>query len=465
MTKNLKVLGLRDITLYTVSAMLFMDQIALASSLGSTSLFWWGYVLLFLFIPMSMITAELGTTFPENGGLCQWVRRAFGHRWGARVSWYYWFNNVIWMPSVFILFAGMLSELFLPDISLWPKVGIGMLLAVITAYCNTISMETGKWLPNIGAILKVICVLVLGGGGIHYGINNGFANDMSWQAIIPSTGSAIAAMGVMAYGIVGTEVACSSANEMKNPKRDIPRALLISGLIIGIFNILGTLGVLSAVPIEEAKVTQIFTKSLINIYGKSGVGYYFAIIIACFVLFTMFTNMVTWTMGTNRAAVTAAESGEFPKVFGIVHPKYKTPVGSAYTAAFISCTLLFLFGLMADSAEDLFWALMSFFAIIFLIPYVIMPLAFARLRFTDPTHRVFKMPVSNTVALIIASFISLNIIAAMIFFLYTPSEPIDWYFLVQVTIGVAVTIAYGEYMISTQSSKNINVQNAEIIKS
>ena len=61
-----KVLRLRDVVLYTVSAMLFMDQIALASSLGPSSLFWWLYVLVLLFLPMAMMTSELGTAFPPT---------------------------------------------------------------------------------------------------------------------------------------------------------------------------------------------------------------------------------------------------------------------------------------------------------------------------------------------------------------------------------------------------------------
>ena len=82
-----KVLRFRDVTLYTVSAMLFMDQIALAASLGATSLFWWAYVLVLLFLPMAMMTAELGTTYPGGGGVYHWVRTAFGQRWGAQALW------------------------------------------------------------------------------------------------------------------------------------------------------------------------------------------------------------------------------------------------------------------------------------------------------------------------------------------------------------------------------------------
>lgn len=241
-----KVLRLRDVVLYTVSAMLFMDQIALASSLGPSSLFWWLYVLVLLFLPMAMMTSELGTAFPANGGVYHWVRSAFGFRWGARVSWMYWVNNALWMPSVYTLFGSMLGAFYFPELSLWGKIAIGIALALLTAAFNVVALRLGKWLPNLGALLKLLAVLALGVGGLHFGWNHGFANDFSLDSIVPSSPGQMAALGVMVYGIMGTELACCSAAEMRNARRDIPRAVLISGLIVGAFNIFGTLGVLAA---------------------------------------------------------------------------------------------------------------------------------------------------------------------------------------------------------------------------
>lgn len=304
-----KVLRLRDVVLYTVSAMLFMDQIALASSLGPSSLFWWLYVLVLLFLPMAMMTSELGTAFPANGGVYHWVRSAFGFRWGARVSWMYWVNNALWMPSVYTLFGSMLGAFYFPELSLWGKIAIGIALALLTAAFNVVALRLGKWLPNLGALLKLLAVLALGVGGLHFGWNHGFANDFSLDSIVPSSPGQMAALGVMVYGIMGTELACCSAAEMRNARRDIPRAVLISGLIVGAFNIFGTLGVLAAVPAEETDVTRIFAHTLYNIYGHDGAGGMLADLVGAFVLFTLFTNMVTWSMGTNRAAVEAAKAG------------------------------------------------------------------------------------------------------------------------------------------------------------
>ena len=165
------------------------------------------------------------------------------------------------------------------------------------------------------ALLKLLAVLALGVGGLHFGWNHGFANDFRLASIVPSSPGQMAALGVMVYGIMGTELACCSAAEMRNARRDIPRAVLISGLIVGAFNIFGTLGVLAAVPAEEPDVTRIFAHTLYNIYGHDGAGGMLADLVGAFVLFTLFTNMVTWSMGTNRAAVEAAKAGELPVAY------------------------------------------------------------------------------------------------------------------------------------------------------
>lgn len=445
-----RVLRFRDITLYTVSAMLFMDQIALAASLGPTSLFWWGYVLLLLFLPMSLMTAELGTTFPDGSGVYHWVRMAFGQRWGARLSWMYWANNTLWMPSVYILFAGMLTEFFLPGLSLWTQIAIGMSLAMLTAVFNIIPLGVGKWLPNMGALMKLTAVLALGIGGIRYGMEHGFATTLTLETLLPKSGAALAALGVMVYGIMGTELVCTSAQEMRNPRRDIPRAMLVSGLLIATFNVLGTLGVLAAVPADQTNVTSIFAGSLYQMYGHDGLGGIFASLIACFVLMTLFTNMVTWSMGTNRAAVAAAKAGELPAVFGTVHARYNTPVGPALLSSSISVLVMLVYGLTADSANELFWTLLSIFAMIFMMPYVLMCLAFIKLRLTNNRPRVFRLPLGNIGASLCAAFVALHVMAGIVLFVVTPGQAVDWSHTGKILAGVGLALLIGEMLIQRQ---------------
>jgi amino acid transporter len=81
-----RVLKSLDMTLFTVCAILVIDQLAASASIGAQSIFWWIFTLVFFFIPYGLITAELGSTYPEQGGIYSWVQRAFGGRWSTSSS-------------------------------------------------------------------------------------------------------------------------------------------------------------------------------------------------------------------------------------------------------------------------------------------------------------------------------------------------------------------------------------------
>ena len=75
-----KTLGRLDMTLLTVCAILIVDQLAASAAVGVQSIFCWLLTLLFFFVPYGLITAELGSTYPQEGGIYAWARRAFGAR-------------------------------------------------------------------------------------------------------------------------------------------------------------------------------------------------------------------------------------------------------------------------------------------------------------------------------------------------------------------------------------------------
>ena len=170
-------------------------------------------------------------------------------------------------------------------------------------------------------------------------------------------------------------------------------------------------------------------------------------LVGAFVLFTLFTNMVTWSMGTNRAAVEAAKAGELPALFGVVHSRHGTPIGSAVLASAVSIVLLLLYGLVAHTAEELFWTLLSIFAMVFMMPYVLMCLAFVRLRRADPRPRPYRMPLGDRLASLWALFVALHVLAGIGLFVVTPGAPMDWAYAGKIVGGVALALAVGELLI------------------
>jgi amino acid transporter len=449
-----KVLRSLDMTLFTVCAILVMDTLAPSAAIGASSISWWVITLVLFFIPYGLITAELGTTYPEQGGLYVWIKNAFGEKWAARTTWLYWINVALWMPSVYILFAGMFSQLFFPEMGLWMQIGIGIIMTWITVWIGTMTLETGKWIPNIGAIFKAVIMIVIGVGAFFYAKANGVANDLSFKAILPEWGAGLAFLPVIVYNFMGFELMSGASGEMKNPGKDIPRAIIISGTLIAVFYIMGTVGILMALPLDQLGLVSGIVDTLKILLGGTPVGNAVVVVLGVAALYTFLANMVTWTIGANRTAAEAAKEHELPEIFGREHSVKKTPTGAFILTGIVSTVVIVLYGFMAGNAEDLFWTLFAFSSMIFLMPYLALFPAFLKLRHSDPNiERPYRVPGGKTVAYILAAICEIFIVQAVVLFVWVPGQPMDWAFAVPVLIGVVITLVVGEILISVSKKK------------
>jgi amino acid transporter len=443
-----KVMRGLDMTLFTVCAILVIDTLAPSAAIGPASISWWIITLVLFFIPYGLITAELGTTYPEQGGLYIWVKRAFGEKWAARTTWLYWINVALWMPAVYVLFAGMFAQLFFPEMGLWGQIIVGVVMTWVTVWIGIISLETSKWIPNIGAFFKAAIMIVIGVGAFIYAGKHGVANDLSFTNLLPSWDAGLFFLPVIVYNFMGFELMSGAGDEMKNPGKDIPRAIIISGLLITVFYLLGTIGMLMALPVEELGLVEGIIDTLRVFLGESGFGGVLVFVLGIGALYSFLANMVTWTMGANRTAAEAADDGELPAVFGKLHAVNKTPVSAFVITGIVSTIVIVLYGFMAGNAEDLFWTLFAFSSMVFLMPYLALFPAFLKLRKIDPDReRPYRVPGGNGLATAMVVVCMIFIIQAIVFFVWVPGEPIDWAYAAPVLIGVVLTLGVGEWLL------------------
>ncbi len=430
--------------LFTVSAILLLDTLAAAASIGSSSVFWWLFLGIVFFIPFAMICAEMGCTYPEQGGIYAWIRDAYGRRWATRASWCYWVNTTVWIPAIFILFAGVFRQLFFPELSMAMQIGIGVFLIWVSVAFNVVTLDIGKWIPNLGAILKIVVFVAIIYGAIAYTAEHGMANPISLETLAPNWGSGVQYIPAIVYGMLGFELVSASSEEMKNPARDVPVSIFISGFIIIVLYTAATIAVLAALPAAEVDLVEGLIDTLMSFFGGTESGRLLVVALGVAALYTFFSNCVTWALGCNRAAAEAAVEGELPALFALTSPVRGTPVGAAILMGLFSTAALTLYGVMAKSNADLFWSLFAFSAVIFLLPYVGMLAAFIRARFRDAARpRPYAVPggraVATACALVCIAVLSLSIV----FFMYTPGEGWQW----PVVAGAAVMIAIGEVVI------------------
>lgn len=443
-----KVMRGLDMTLFTVCAILVIDTLAPSAAIGPSSISWWLITLVLFFIPYGLITAELGTAYPEQGGLYIWVKNAFGEKWAARTTWLYWINVALWMPSVFVLFAGMFSQLFAPDMGLWGQILIGIVMTWVTVGIGIMTLETSKWVPNIGAIIKALIIVVIGVAAFIYAGKNGVANDLSFKSILPTWDAGLYFLPVIVYNFMGFELMSGAGDEIKNPGKDIPRAIITAGILITVFYLLGTVGMLMALPVEELGLVSGVIDTLRVLIGSEGAAGVVVTLLGIGALYSFLANMVTWTMGANKTAAEAADDGELPAIFGKLHPVNKTPVSAFVITGVVSTAVIIIYGFMAGNAEDLFWTLFAFSSMVFLMPYLVMFPAFLKLRKADPDReRPYRVPGGNITATIMVVLCMIFIIQALVFFVWVPGQPMDWAFAAPVLIGVVLTLIVGEVLL------------------
>jgi len=439
-----KTLGKTDMVLFTVSAILLLDTLAAAASIGASSIFWWLFLGLIFFVPFAAICAEMGCTYPEQGGIYAWVRNAFGGRWASRVSWGYWVNTTVWIPAIFILFAGVLRQLFFPDLSLPGQIAIGIGLLWVTVALNAITLDIGKWIPNIGAVLKIVVFVAIIVGAILYTQEHGMANVISLETLKPNWSAGAQYIPAIIYGMLGFELVSASSEEMVDPARDVPRSIFISGAIIIVLYTAATIAVLAALPTTRIDLVEGLMDTLNLFFNDGGTGKMFVIALGVAALYTFFSNGVTWALGCNRAAAEAAMEGELPGVFAIEHKELGTPVGAAVAMGVFGTVALLLYGFLSTSNEDLFWSLFAFSAVIFLLPYIGMLFAYVKSRTSDTDReRPYKVPGGDTVAIALAYLCIIVLGLSIFLFIYTPGEGLQW----SVVFGALAMIAIGEVLI------------------
>mgnify|MGYP006077570869 CR=1 FL=1 len=439
-----KTLGKRDIALFSISAILLIDTLAASASIGSSSIFWWFFLGIVFYLPFALVCAEMGCSYPEQGGIYAWVRNAFGGRWGSRVTWSYWVNIAIWIPALFILFAGVAKQLFFPDLSTAWQVVMGITLTWIAVAVNVVTLNVGKWVPNLGAIFKIIFFIAIIFGATLYVENNGWSNPITWAALQPSWGNSLQYIPAIIYGMLGFELISAESGNMRNPARDVPLGIFVSGIIIFVLYVLGTIAILAALPAEEINLVEGLVDTLNLFFAHYEYGRYIVLLLGCAALYTFFSNGVTWALGGNSAAAEAADEGELPRVFAIKSREQGTPVGAAVLMGIISTVILILYSFLLNTNEDLFWSLFAFSGVIFLLPYIGMLLAFLKMRQTDPDHiRPFKIAGGRPVALLLTIVCVAILALSIVLFFYTPGEGVQW----PVLIGAVVTVLLGEIVI------------------
>lgn len=426
-----KKFRLFDAILGTVCLTLVCESVMPTAAIGNTQYFWWILLLVGFCVPYGMITAELGTTYPSEGGMYDWVKRAFGPKWAGRVAWNYWVNFPLWIASLAVAVTDIVAGMFNIELSIWAILLIQLGYVWLVTFLSTKRIGESKGVVNIGTAFKVFLLLGIGLLGIYAFIKTGHsANPItSVGDLFPSLDlDSMSFISIILFNFMGFEVVGTWVDDMDDPKKQIPKALIFGGLLMAIFYILPATGFNIALEANAdwvgagAEIVVDVLNSLFTSVGIGG-GALNVLIIVCGIMFiyTFIANIASWSFGVNQVAKYAADDGSLPKGFSPVNEE-GVPAKAAIINGVVA-TIICVAGVVAGEISESFSASFSLFFclswITLLVGYIPMFLAFIKLRKTDPdTERPYRVPVKGAMVYVVALIPFVLLIAGVLFTIF-----------------------------------------------
>ncbi len=441
-----------DAVLAAVCIVLVVESSAPAAAIGNAQYFWWIFLLLGFFLPYGLISAELGTTYEDEGGIFDWVRRAYGDRWGSRVAWYYYINFPLWMGSLAVLFTDIILQLTGAQLSpvITKLIQLAFIWGVVLISCFKIS--DSKWILNIAAIFKAAIMLTIGVLGIYTAVTKGSANEFTLNSFVPSFDArGLSYISVITFNFLGFEVVTTFASEMKNPTKEIPKAIILGGFIIAVFYLLSAFGISVAIPVEELTISSGIIESFMLLTGRTR-----GLLITVFgimFLYTLAANLISWSLGVNYVAKYAAEQNALPKVLRR-EDKNGMPTGANLTNGVVASIIVLIAPLIPS--QDVFWSFFALNMVTLLMSYILMFPSFLKLRKTEPDRvRPFKIGGGGFKLKLITYLPMVLLIIAVVFSivpLNTGAEELGEK--IPLLIGTAAAVIIGEIIAAGAVRKN-----------
>jgi amino acid transporter len=274
-------------------------------------------------------------------------------------------------------------------------------LAIITLL-NIAGADAGKWLNNVGSVgsivpLAVLCVLaaISGsrfGSATHFVPANMVPHLSLHNAIFYST---------IFFAFGGCEAGSFMGEEIKDPRRTIPRALLSGGAVLVVGYIAGTLAMLIALPSEAVGGPDGFVLGLNALCSRLGVGWLLAPL-ALLVGWNAVAGAAAFLSSTSRLPFVAGIDRYLPPVFGRIHPRFHTPwvaIG-AYGAAGMIVALLSQAGTSVRGAYNV---LVSMSIVAYFLPYLLLFASTIRLQSRAAGSDAIRFPGGRVTAVALAA--------------------------------------------------------------
>ncbi|QOH60374.1 amino acid permease [Paenibacillus polymyxa] len=363
----------------TIGSGIFVSSgdVAKAAGMPSISILAWiiGGVIA---IPQVMVLAELATAYPQNGSgyvylnKAGWRPLAFLYGWAT-----FWALDppsisimalaiVAYLASFFPFFVGIAGKLL----------GVAIILIITSIHYR--SVKAGGSFQVIITAIKIIPFLIVIVLGLMY---MNFDNFAYTPAAGATSSSLIGGVSATTWAYTGMAAICFMAGEFKNPGKVLPRALIISVLIVlGLYTLLAVC-VTGLMPFDKLMGSSSAVSDAVKyIPGLSGMASSFVAVTAIIVILGSLSSCI---MFQPRLEYAMAKDGLFFQRFAKVHPKFETPSFSIIAQVTLACILVFFSNLTE---------LLGYFTLIQLVINILDFAAVYKCRKREDYNPIYRMP-------------------------------------------------------------------------
>ena len=411
---NSKKIGLWDLVFMDVSALFGIRWIAKSTAssfgLGLGAIPSWVLFSFIFFVPCALICAELASTYPRDGGLFEWVKEAYGEKFGFLVSWLNWTSKIFWYTSFLTFLTINVSfAINMPELSENKTFVLIMSLAVfwILSFISTKGMTFGKIFTNLGAlgstVPAVLLILMAFGAAIFF--DRPSASVYTVETMTPVLNwDSLGAISSVMFAFAGSELTANFVTEMENPKRDVPRAIFIAAAVVAGIYMLGSVAITMIMPTDQITASQGILVSLAAISAWFGIGSWFIQLVALGITFSMVGAIILYIASPVKMLFGSVKNGIFPESMTRTNSR-NIPERAVYLQAILVTVIILAFQFI-PSVDAIYNVLVTMTALTALFPYVLLFMSYIKLRKTRPDEeRPYEISKNTGTAVSVATLV------------------------------------------------------------
>ncbi len=408
-SKLQKHFGRFDMLFFLVCTLVGLDTLGAVARAGPVGVTWMTFLGVFFFVPYALLIAELGSTFPDEGGCYVWTKLAFGRFAGGVCTVLYWLSNPIWLGGLLSITAVATWNSFFGHLNHAGEYVFSTIFIWIGVWAAILSFRIGKWIPTLGAWARIVLLSFFTLSVFLYALQHGLHVPRLGQ-FGPTYASFIALVPVLFFNFVGFELPSAAGEEMKHPQHDVPFAVMRSAVLAILLYAVPIVSILMVVPSERITGLSGFIDSMklvFTVYGGtitahgaelSGAGWVLGRIAAGLFLLVLLSSGTSWIMGADRSQAVAGYDGAGPRILGVFSKRYGTPVVvNLLTGILATASMVLAFAVAGGSLEKYFNAVLTIALLFTTLSYAFIFPALIRLRYTHPdVPRPYRVPFGNS---------------------------------------------------------------------